>query len=96
MPLSLVHNAPTLIIRREAFEKASLSREAFDNWLNLTPDEFRVEKTVIVIGPIFDHEALGEIVAALELKGLAYFDDFIEMSGNLPEWLGIWVGDAKA
>ncbi len=95
MPLPLVHNAPTLIIRREAFEKAQLTREAFDRWLNLTPEEFRVEGGVIVVGPVFDEEALGELVAALELKGLAYFDDFLEMSGNLPEWLGVWVSDAR-
>ena len=93
--LLLAHDAPTLIIRRDAFERAQLTREAFDRWLNLTPDEFRLEASVIVIGPIYDHEALGEMVAALETKGLAYFDDFIEMSGNLPDWLGVWVGEAR-
>lgn len=95
MPLPLVHNAPTLIIRREAFEKAGLTREAFDRWLNLTPEEFRVEATVIAVGPVYDDEALGDLVVALEAKGLVYFDDFLEMSGNLPEWLGVWVGEAK-
>jgi hypothetical protein len=95
MPLPLVHDAPTLIIRREAFENAQLTREAFDNWLNLTPDEFRVEGTVIVVGPIFDDQALSDLVVALEEKGLVYFDDFLEMSGNLPGWLGVWVGQAR-
>jgi hypothetical protein len=32
---------------------------------------------------------------ALEEKGLVYFDDFLEMSGNLPAWLGVWVGEAR-
>lgn len=95
MPLPLIHNAPTLIIRREAFENAGLTREAFDRWLNLTPDEFRVEGRVVVVGPVYDAEGLGEMVTALEEQGLAYFDDFIEMSGNLPEWLGVWVGDVR-
>jgi hypothetical protein len=95
MPLPLVHDAPTLIIRREAFEAAALTREAFDRWLNLTPDEFRVEGSVIVVGPIFDDQALGDLVVALEENGLVYFDDFLEMSGNLPAWLGVWVGEAR-
>lgn len=95
MPLPLVHDAPTLIIRREAFEAASLTRESFDRWLNLTPDEFRVEGAVIVVGPIFDDQALGDLVVALEEKGLVYFDDFLEMSGNLPAWLGVWVGESR-
>ncbi len=95
MPLPLAHNAPTLLIRREAFEKAELTREAFDRWLNLTPDEFRVEASVVAVGPVYDDDALGDLVVGLEAKGLVYFDDFIEMSGNLPEWLGVWVGEAR-
>lgn len=96
MPLRLAHNAPTLLIRREAFEKAALTRQSFDTWLNLTPDEFRVEQSVIAIGPVYDEEALGRLVTALEEQGLVYFDDLIEMSGNLPEWLGVWVGEPRA
>ena len=95
MPLSLSHNAPTLLLRRHAFEQAALTRESIDSWLNLTPEEFRVEGGVIAVGPIYDEDALGTLVAALEEKGLVYFDDMIEMSGNLPEWLGVWVGEAK-
>jgi len=95
MPLLLVHDAPTLLIRKEAFERAELTRANFDNWLNLTPDEFRVEATIIAMGPIYDDAALGDLVTALEAKGLVYFDDFLEMSGNLPKWLGVWVGDAR-
>lgn len=95
MPLSLSHNAPTLLLRRHAFEQAQLTRESIDSWLNLTPEEFRVEGGVIAVGPIYDEDALGTLVAALEEKGLVYFDDMIEMSGNLPEWLGVWVGETK-
>ena len=95
MPIRLSHNAPTLLIRREAFERAELTRAAIDAWLNLTPEEFRVEATVIAVGPIYDEDALGQLVTALEEKGLVYFDDMIEMSGNLPDWLGVWVGEAR-
>lgn len=95
MPIRLPHDAPTLLIRREAFERAELTRAAVDAWLNLTPEEFRVEGTVIAVGPVYDADALGQLVTALEEKGLSYFDDMIEMSGNLPEWLGVWVGEAR-
>ena len=95
MPLALSHNAPTLLLRRQAFEQAQLTRTSVDTWLNLTAEEFRVEGGVIAIGPIYDEDALGTLVAALEEQGLVYFDDMIEMSGNLPEWLGVWVGAAK-
>jgi hypothetical protein len=96
MPLPLVHNAPTLLIRREAFERAELTRASIDAWLNLTPEEFRVEGGVIAIGPIYDDDALGSLIVGLEEKGLVYFDDIIEMSGNLPAWLGVWVGEARS
>lgn len=92
MPLKLACNAPTLLIRRESFERAQLTREGIDGWLNLTPDEFRVEGQLVAIGPVFDEEGLQSLVAALEEKGLAYYDDFFELSGNWPEWLGVWTG----
>ncbi len=87
MPLPLPADAPTLLFRKEAFERAELSRAAFDQWLNLTPEEFRVEGTLIAVGPIYDVEALQALISALEDKGLVYFDDFFEMSGNWPEWM---------
>jgi hypothetical protein len=87
MPLPLPADAPTLLFRKEAFERAELSRAAFDQWLNLTPEEFRVEGTLIAVGPIYDAEALQALISALEDKGLVYFDDFFEMSGNWPEWM---------
>lgn len=95
MPLSLSHNAPTLLVRRAAYEQAQLTRESIDTWLNLTPEEFRVEGSIIAVGPIYDEDALGTLVMALEEKGLVYFDDMIEMSGSLPEWLGVWVGEDR-
>lgn len=87
MPLPLPADAPTLLFRKDAFERAELSRAAFDQWLNLTPEEFRVEGTLIAIGPIYDADALQALISALEDKGLVYFDDFFEMSGNWPEWM---------
>ncbi len=95
MPLPLPADAPTLLFRKEAFERAELSRAAFDQWLNLTPEEFRVEGTLIAIGPIYDADALQALISALEDKGLVYFDDFFEMSGNWPEWMTLIAMPAK-
>ena len=82
--------APTLLIRRAAFERVGLTREQFDRALNLTPDEFRVEGALIAVGPLVGETALGELIDALEDAGLVYFDDFFELSGNWPEWLSVF------
>jgi hypothetical protein len=90
MPIKLTANAPTLLIRRDAFERAQLTREGIDRWLNLTPDEFQVEAGIVAIGPIHDDDGLQALVSGLEEIGLVYFDDFFEMSGNWPEWVGLF------
>lgn len=87
MPLPLPADAPTLLFRKASFERAALNRAAFDQWLNLTPEEFRVDGTLIAVGPIYDADALQALISALEDKGLVYFDDFFEMSGNWPDWV---------
>jgi len=81
--------APTLFMRREAYEKSGLTRSALDERLGLTADEFRVEGNLVAIGPIYGGEgdALGDLIAELEGMGLVYFDDFFELTGNWPEWL---------
>ena len=92
MALLVARDAPTLFIRREAYERTGLSRAAIDERLGLTSDEFRVEGDLVAIGPIHgeDGEALGGLVEELESLGLAYFDDFFELSGNWPEWLRLY------
>ena len=71
MPLSLTTGAPTIIVRREAFEAAGLSREAIDRALVLTPEEFRVERDIVTIGPIYNDEGLAALVRTFEDAGLA-------------------------
>ncbi|PHX96217.1 MAG: hypothetical protein CK531_10940 [Gemmatimonadetes bacterium] len=90
MPLSLTAGAPTIIVRREAFERTGLSREAIDRALVLTSDEFRVERDLIAIGPIYSDDGLTALVQLFEASGLSYFEDFFEMSGNWPEWLALF------
>lgn len=91
MPQKLPADNPTLIIRREAYERADLVRAALDERLGLTADEFRVEGDLVLLGPVLDVEALGILVNDLEGLGLLYFDDFFEMTGNWPGWLEVWV-----
>jgi len=87
MPLQLSHDAPTLLIRRRAFEAHALARADFDTMLHLTDEEFRVEGDLVAIGPVYDAEGLARVITDLEGRGLAYFDDFFDLSGNWPEWL---------
>jgi hypothetical protein len=89
MPIPIAAGAPTLFLRRAAYESSGLTRAAIDERLGLTADEFRVEEDMIAIGPIYegDSAALTDFIAELERVGLVYFDDFFELSGNWPAWL---------
>jgi len=82
-----------LIIRREAYERAGITRQSIDDRLNLTPDEFRVDGRLVTIGPIPDDAGIREILDDLEAAGLAYFDDYFEFSGNWPSWIRLYVAE---
>lgn len=90
MPLKLPNDAPSLLIRKRAFEQHALSRADFDLTLHLTDEEFRVEGDLIVVGPVYDSQGLARMISELEGRGLVYFDDFFDLSGNWPEWLMIY------
>lgn len=98
MALSIMGGAPTLFIRRAAYESSGLTRAAIDERLGLTSDEFRVEGDLVCIGPIYgaDGAALGALIAELEGLGLVYYDDFFELSGNWPDWLRIHASAASS
>ena len=91
MPIHVLENAPTLLVRRPAFERAGLTRSAIDERYNLTADEFRVEGDLVAIGPFYDEDAFGALVQQLEELGLVYWDDFFELSGNWPTWCRVYV-----
>lgn len=91
MPLPVSAGAPTMFIRRAAYESRDLSRSAIDERLGFTADEFRVEGDLIAIGPFVGEaeDAVGVLIAELEEVGLVYFEDFFELSGNWPAWLNL-------
>jgi hypothetical protein len=91
MPIDVKAGNPTLFIRREAFERVGLTRAQLDDRLGLTPDEFRVEGALIAVGPLVGETSVEDLVTELEGLGLAYYDDFFELSGNWPEWLRLYV-----
>jgi hypothetical protein len=95
MPIELAQSHPSLLIRRVAFEQRGLTRAWFDERLGLTADEFHVEGDLVVVGPIHAEDALGDLIAELEARGLAYFDDFFDLSGNWPEWLSVYAMAAR-
>lgn len=90
MPLKLSHDAPTLLIRKQAFEKHALARSDFDTALHLTDEEFRVEGDLVAVGPVYDATGLAGVIAELEARGLVYFEDFFDLSGNWPQWLLVY------
>jgi len=94
MPIPVTGDQPTLCIRRQAFEASSLTRAALDERFTLTADDFRVEGDLIVVGPLYG-EHVTTLVEELEEAGLAYYEDFFELSGNWPEWLQLWVMGGK-
>ncbi len=90
MPLQIAATLPSLVIRRQAFEGAGLLRTEIDTRFNLTDAEFRVEGSLIVIGPLPSDEMVGPMLEYFEEKGLVYYDDIFELSGNWPEWLKLF------
>ncbi len=80
-----------LFIKRDAYERAGITREAVDRRLNLTADEFQVDGRIVVIGPLPEDTALREMLDALEDAGLVYFDEYFELSGNWPPWIRLYV-----
>ena len=93
----MAHEIPAgqsmLLIKRDAYERANLTRAAIDERLNLTADEFTVDGGLIMIGPIPDDTALRDILDDLEAAGLVYFDEYFELSGNWPSWIRLYVAD---
>ena len=89
MPLDIKAGAPTLFIRREAFERIGLTRAQLDDRLRLTADEFRVEGQLVAVGPLVGETSIADLIGELESLGLEYYDDFFELTGNWPEWLRV-------
>ena len=93
MALPIPSTAPTLVIRRDAYERTGLTRQQVDERLGLTDEEFRVEGNVVVLGPVF--EDLGPVIEEFEKAGLVYFEDFFELPGGWPGWVQLLVAPAR-
>jgi hypothetical protein len=96
MALELVHGHAVILIRQSAFERNGITRSAIDERYNLTPDEFRVEEGLVLVGPLPSADIVPQLIDDLEQTGLVYFDDFFELTGNWPEWLTLYARGAKA
>ncbi len=91
MPLNVAAGLPTILIKKDAFERAAIHRLDIDTLFNLTDEEFRVEGSLVVIGPLPSEDLIGLVIAYFEARGLVYYDEFFELSGNWPEWLRLYV-----
>lgn len=78
------------MIRRSSFERANLARSVIDQRYTLTDEEFQVEEDLVVIGPLPSDDMISQLIEDLERSGLAYFDDFFDLSGNWPQWLSVY------
>ena len=96
MPLEISHHQPTLLFRRAAFEQHGLTRAEFDDHFGLTADEFRVEADLVAVGPLPPGTDVSDLISDLEARGLVYFDDFFDLSGNWPEWLNVFAMAARS
>lgn len=92
--LAITRDYPSLIIRRPAFERSGIARSHIDALLGLTDEEFRVSGDLVIVGPILDDDALQQLTAELESAGLAWFEDFFDLSGQWPGWLRLFAADA--
>ena len=90
MPLTIAANLPTILVRKMQFERHGLTRSELDATFNLTDAEFKLEDDLIAVGPLPNEDMLPALISYLEEKGLTYFDDFFELSGNWPEWLSLY------
>lgn len=90
MPLSISARLPTVLVRKEAFERAGLARSEIDSRFNLTDVEFRVEGELIAIGPLASDDMMEPLIEFLEEKGVVYYDDLFELSGNWPDWVRLY------
>lgn len=95
MPLTISANLPTVLVRKTSFESKGLTRLELDTAFNLTDAEFRIEDELIAIGPLANDDILPDLISFLEEKGLGYFDDFFELSGNWPEWLALYARSGR-
>jgi len=91
LPLNVTAGLPTILVRRDTFERAGIKRSEIDTMFNLTDEEFRVEGGLVVVGPLPSDDMLGLMIAYFEAQGLVYYDEFFELSGNWPEWLRLYV-----
>jgi hypothetical protein len=83
------------LVRQSAFERGGLTHQAIDERCKLTEDEFRVEDGLIGLGPLPSDDMLPDLIGDLGESGLAYFDDFFELSGNWPGWLTLYARGSK-
>ncbi len=94
MTISLSQGHPTMVIRKEAYERSGIMRAALDERLGLTTEEFRVSGALVCIGPILEEDAMQDLISELEEAGLLYYHDFFELTGNWPEWLELFARSA--
>jgi len=79
-----------IIIRRSALLERNIILEDVLDVMRVT-EPLDMNESLISFGPSFGKEALDELIAILQKKGLQYFEDFFEFVGDYPHWCAFQV-----
>ena len=82
-----------LVVRKDSLRERGVSFEMLLAVMK-TDAPLDSDDRLISFGPSFGQEALDGLIEGLSGLGLHYFDDFIEVVGNYPEWCRFKVGYA--
>ena len=77
-----------LVIRRKALEKFCRSHNDLNNLLEFDLLKGETDK-LLVYGPYFDYESLGEVCRRLDQLGLQYWDDYFDLKEDIPDWISL-------
>jgi hypothetical protein len=80
-----------LVIRKDALRERGVSLERLLAVMK-TDAPLDSDDRLMSFGPSFGQEALDGLIKELTSLGLQYFDDFIEVVGNYPEWCRFKIG----
>ena len=79
-----------LVIRQNALREKRISETKVFKIFGVT-EPLDSNSELMSFGPVFGGEALKNICGELNLIGLSYFDDYVDLIADYPSWLQIRV-----
>jgi len=75
-----------IVLRKECLKKLEKSDKELAKLLAFSKPHGETDK-ICIYGPYFDFESLQEVSNRLCKCGLEYWDDFIELKEDMPDWM---------